>query len=252
MEKNKAKKAQEICDRKLMAVLAAAGDPGEGGEETPHKYKNFKEEIRAELVDEIADAGELGRGMKLPALLSRAECQQLMSAYRSGKLAFRNNLVSRVLYSTGVRIEELENLCWCDIDYKTQAVFIRSGKGDKDRYVCADRGTLDFLAVWQGGADLKQKVFGLEKRQLRRIVEKAGEITGISQKYEAMGRYFSPHSLRHAYATHSYENGMRVLTLRKLLGHEWLGTTMIYLYTAMRYEIEEYNGTGPMKETRKK
>jgi len=62
-----------------------------------------------------------------------------------------------------------------------------------------------------------------------------------------MERYFSPHSFRHAYATHSYENGMRVFTLKKLLGHEWLETTTIYIYTAMKYEIEEYRGTGPLK-----
>ena len=240
---NKVDKRLEEYDRELLAILAEE-DPGE---EIPHKYKSYKEEIRAELADEIADAGELGRGMKLPALLSREECQELITAYTSGKYAFRNNLVSRVLYSTGIRIEELENLCFCDIDYKTQVVFVRSGKGDKDRYACMDKETLEIVKTWQGSADLKEKVFGLEKRQLRRIVEKAGEITGISQKYEAMGRYFSPHSFSHAYATHSYENGMRVFTLKKLLGHEWLGTTTIYLYTAMKYEIEEYIRTGPLK-----
>ena len=170
----KARSLQKIYDRELIAILA---EEEESDEETPHKYKNYKEENRVELAYEIANAGEMGRGMKLPVLLSREECQELITAYTSGKYTFRNNLVSRVLYSTGIRIEELENFCFCDINYKIQVVFIREGKGDKDRYACRDNETLELVKTWQGTADLKEKVFGLEKRQLRRIVEKAGGIT---------------------------------------------------------------------------
>ncbi|MBI2264684.1 MAG: tyrosine-type recombinase/integrase [Armatimonadetes bacterium] len=90
---------------------------------------------------------------------------------------------------------------------------------------------------WQEEAagKLEDSVFGLTLRQLRRIVERAADIVGIPQRYKAMERIFSPHSLRHAFATHSYENGMRVLTLKKLLGHEFLGTTEIYIFTAIRH-----------------
>ena len=63
---------------------------------------------------------------------------------------------------------------------------------------------------------LSDNIFKISIRQLRRIVEKAGTITGISEKYEAMNRVFSAHSLRHAFATHCYENGMRIFTLKKL------------------------------------
>ena len=79
-------------------------------------------------------------------------------------------------------------------------------------------------------------MIGISVRQIRRIVEEAGEITGISQKYAAMDRVFSSHSLRHAFATHCYENGMRTLTLKKLMGHEYLATTEIYLYTSMQVD----------------
>jgi integrase len=102
------------------------------------------------------------------------------------------------------------------------------------------------LRQWQEGKSLSESIFGLTLRQLRRIVEKAGEIVGIPQKYKGMDRVFSPHSLRHAFATHSYENGMRTLTLKKLLGHEFLGTTEIYIFTAMKYDVAEYRRTNPV------
>lgn len=213
-------------------------------EEPLKRFKNVAEEIRSELK-EIKGAGELGRGMKLPVVLSREECQKLITAFIKGKFAFRNNLISRILYSTGMRVEELEQLRFCDINYETQTVFIRSGKGDKDRYTCADEETLKLLKKWQEGKKLENPVIGLTVRQLRRIVEKAGELTGVPEKYKGMDRVFSTHSLRHAFATHSYENGMRTLTLKKLLGHEYLGTTQIYVYTAMKYDVMEYVRTNP-------
>lgn len=212
------------------------------------RFKTMEEEIRNELRELKGASGEFGRGMKLPVVLSREECQKLITAFTEGKFAFRNNLIVRVLYAAGLRIEELENLKFCDLSYETGTIFIRSGKGDKDRYVCADQGTLEMLRTWQGqeGKKLEDSVFGLTLRQLRRIVEKAADIVGIPQRYRAMDRVFSPHSLRHAFATHSYENGMRVLTLKKLLGHEFLGTTEIYVFTGMKYDVEEYRRTGPL------
>jgi hypothetical protein len=73
-------------------------------------------------------------------------------------------------------------------------------------------------------------------------------MTGISEKYEAMGRVFSTHSMRHAYATHCYENSMRLPTLQRFLGHEYILTTMVYLYTAQRYNVLEYGRTHPLEK----
>lgn len=243
-DKEKKKAAQAAVLNELWAGI------DEGGDDIPKKYKSVRAEIRAEFGREISGAGELGRGQRLPAILTRDECRQLFSAYTSGKWAFRNNLIIRVLYSTGIRIEEMQNLKFVDIIYNTSNVFIRAGKGEKDRYCCIDADTMNLLKKWQtennfSGSDF---VTGLSLRQIRRIVEGAGDITGISKKYEDMDRVFSAHSLRHAFATHSYENGMRLLTLKKLMGHEYLGTTEIYVYTSMWYDTEEYKRTGPFEE----
>jgi len=215
--------------------------------ERPGRYRSALEEIRHELR-ELWGGPPYERGDKLPATLAREECRQLMTAYKTGKWAFRNNLISRIFYATGMRGEELENLKVCDLFDSQGTIFIRAGKGDKDRYVCCDEETFKLIRQWceEQKKGLADPVIGLSVRQLRRIVEEAGEITGIAEKYAAMDRVFSSHSLRHAFATHCYENGMRTLTLKKMMGHEFLATTEIYLYTSMRYEVEEFKKVGPM------
>ncbi len=159
-------------------------------------FKDYKDEIRHELKREFNISlkdWDVVKGRKLPATLSRGECVALMTAHKEGvhRLAFRNNLIVRMLYATGMRVEELQNLKFCDVNYDSYTVFVRAGKGDKDRYVCIEGGTLEMVRKWQEGKGLSESVFGLTVRQLRRVVEKAGDLTGISEKYDAMGRVFS-------------------------------------------------------------
>jgi site-specific recombinase XerD len=235
---------REGCVRER-GMVRASEDDDEGGGESPHTYKNAREELLAEFGNELI--GGYGKGKKrLPATLTRSECRELMSAYSKGKWAFRNNLIIRVMYVTGVRLDEEAGLNVADIGFEGKTVFVRLGKEGKDRYTCADEETLALLKTWIGGKGPGDSVFDLSDRQIARIVEEAGEITGIAAKYEGMDRRFSPHSLRHSFATHCYENGMKLFTLKKLMGHEFLGTTLIYVETAMKFEVEEYMRAGPM------
>ena len=208
-------------------------------------YKKLEDEFKAEFKHEIKSFDNVNILRLLPAILSRKECNDLLNAYpETTKKNKRNRLVIRLLYSTGIRIAELSNLKYCDLNFDDNTIFIRSGKGDKDRYVCCDVETMKILKEKLKNFQLSDNIFKVSIRQLRRIVEKAGTITGISEKYEAMNRVFSAHSLRHAFATHCYENGMRIFTLKKLLGHQYLGTTEIYISTAARYDVLEYLRSG--------
>lgn len=223
-----------------------------GGNGEFSKYKCAEDEIRWELREEFGGLPEkygFTRDRLLPATLSGEECRELMTAFKKGKFARRNNLILRTFYSTGIRIEEMENLRFCDVNFGSKAVFIRAGKGDKDRYTVMDSETLRQLKSWMEdeGKKLEDSVFGILLRQIRRVVEEAGEITGIGKKYEAMGRVFSAHSMRHAFATHCYEAGMRLPTLQKLLGHSYILTTMVYLYVSHKADIEEYERTHPLE-----
>lgn len=218
--------------------------------------KTWEEELRDEYLEEIPNAHELSKlelSRLLPAVLTREECRILLDFYSADDTnGQRNGLILRVFYATGVRISEIAVLQYCDIFWDSNLVFIRSGKGSRDRYVCIDDVTLEMLKAFQeeeGQAENPEvEIFDISVRQIRRVVEKAGDETGIAAKYDAMNRVFSAHSFRHAFATHSYENGMRIFTLKKLLGHEYLGTTEIYIHTATNYDWMEYERSNPFIE----
>lgn len=259
MKKRARKKEEEIREKKRLQAFDES--PGEDEDEDvgeddsgPKIYKNAMAEILAEFGDELIggyywdekEKKKRKRVKRLPVTLPRGECLQIITAYKTGKWAFRNNLISRLMYTTGVRLAEEAGLYVADINYEDQTGFVRMGKEGKDRYVCIDSDTLEMLKTWIGDKPPTASVFDLSDRQIARIIEEAGVITGVAQKYEGMKRRFSPHSLRHSFATHCYENGMKLFALKKLMGHEYLTTTLQYVDTAMAFEREEYKKTGPL------
>jgi site-specific recombinase XerD len=198
-------------------------------------------EIIQEFKDEIPNISERNIKGILPRVLTREECKKLIEFYSGNKEKdIRNRLIIQTLYYTGMRINELANLKKADINFDEEIIFIRSGKGDKDRYVCLDSSTLSELSEMAQKMPLTANIFPITDRQIRRVVEEAGEKTGISEIFDATDRKFSAHSLRHAFATHSLENGMNIFTLKKLMGHEYLDTTEIYINTSMAFDKVEY------------
>jgi integrase/recombinase XerD len=106
---------------------------------------------------------------------------------------------------------------------------------------------MELVRKWQGSRAPGEPIIGLQTRQLHRIVREYGLQTGLVQKYEAMMRSFSPHSLRHAFATHRHDAGMDLAVLQKLLGHRYLTTTMIYVQTSMRDASKQYRKSDPLR-----
>lgn len=202
-------------------------------------------DYRREWLEELA--GELGveelvRGERLPAVPTRAEMRQLLQAPDLP----RDRLMFRVLYASGVRVGELVQLTFADVRFGERLLFVRAGKGNQDRYALIDEETCEQLAAWQGEQGPEARVFGLSVRQVQRLVEKWGKRTGLHQVYAAMRRNLTPHSFRHAFATHAYENGMDLFTLKKLLGHDRLDTTEQYIEVGMNRWRAAYDQCHPM------
>jgi len=96
------------------------------------------------------------------------------------------------------------------------------------------------------GKSLNSSVFGIKSRQsVALIVKGAARATGLLQKLTFQEKRFSAQCLRHAFATRCYENGMSLLTLKKLLGHRFIATTLTYVYTSMHACAVEYARTNP-------
>lgn len=202
-------------------------------------------EIVAELRDEFGGDLPIEVALKkLPATPSTREVRELIESARDHP---RNYMILRLFYYTGVRVSELAHLCFADVSYDAGTVFVRSGKEDRDRYVFLDEHTLELVRRWQGERPPSDSVVGIRQRDLAALVTKYGKKVGLVQKYAAMGRGFSPHSLRHAFATHRYDMGMDLYVLMKLLGHQYVSTTLIYVQASMRHIRKAYRKTDPLK-----
>jgi len=144
-------------------------------------------------------------------------------------------LIIGMLYGCGLRNAELCNLQLSDIDFDRQQLHIREGKYRKDRYVplceLLIRGVkkhIESEAPVQylfNGKSSTGEYTALTPRGVQWAVKEARAKSGIRKKVTA-------HSLRHSYATHLLEMGTDIITLKELLGHENIQTTLIYLHVA--------------------
>lgn len=166
---------------------------------------------------------------KLPVVLSQEEIKRLIS---SPKLLKHRVLIS-LMYDCGLRRHELLNIRVVDIDFDRKMLHIRQGKGRKDRYVPIGELTLRGL----------KKYLRIEnpKTYLFYRINSEGKITSFSEsgvgfvikqarKKAGIEKNATSHTLRHSYATHLLEMGLDIVSLKELLGHSAIETTMMYLH----------------------
>jgi len=205
-------------------------------------YKSADEELQAEFADEMGMVDLLYVRLKLPAILSRQEMRAFLDA---PKLA-RDRLLLRVLYSTGMRSGEACTFRWCDVSFDNGTIFVRDSKAERDRYVCADEETMRMLRDGRKKAADDVPVFGITTVTVGNVVERTGKATGLLDRFNAMNRRFSPHAIRHTFATHMYENGMGLVDLQILLGHTFIDTTRVYVHVGIAHTMREYHRLHPL------
>jgi integrase/recombinase XerD len=138
----------------------------------------------------------------------------------------------RLLYYCGLRRQELLDLVVADIDWHENLLFIRAGKGDRDRYVLVDPTTIQLLKDWVSGSSAHSPVFLLSPFWSDNHFGKYCLESGLYQIYQQRGLRLSVQSMRHAFATHRFEKKMAFCTLMLLLGVQNAETTAVYLRTA--------------------
>lgn len=171
------------------------------------------------------------RPKKLPVVLNQREIKQLL---KTPKL-LKHRLVLSMLYGCGLRNFELRNLQRRDLDFDRKMLHVRQGKGRKDRYVPLSemqiRGLKKYIAaenpaIWCfTGNDREGKAVPLSAQGVQWIVKEARKHSGIPKEITA-------HILRHSYATHLLEMGLDIMSVKDLLGHADIQTTLIYLHVA--------------------
>lgn len=203
--------------------------------------KNSRQEWSQELGNEVTAAEK--KGTRIPAVLTQEEVRSMLEYSKADK---RDHLIIRLLYAAGFRRSELTGFVVADVNFEECKIFVRKGKGDKDRYVLVDPETCRLLAAYTQGFPLNEQVFDISDRTVNRTVKRIAEALGISERYKAMGRNFSAHSFRHTYATHLYQAGMDPFELKELLGHTFVSTTVKYAHTSLKQIGETYANTHPL------
>ena len=134
----------------------------------------------------------------------------------------RDYLMLRVLWRTGVRVNELLTITPRDIELNNNIINVTKAKGGKHRRVHLDAETVKMLSEYVSAQQLPddRRIFALKQRQVRNIVKRYGSV---------IGKDVHPHTFRHSYAIHCVRNGWDIRRLQQVLGHSNLNVTAVYL-----------------------
>jgi site-specific recombinase XerD len=171
-----------------------------------------------------AAAIEIPKRRSLPARRPVPTAKQVETMIESAPAGSRDATIIEVLYGAGLRGCELRALNIEDIDLDARIVRVRRGKGGKTRVVPIGAAAVAALRAFIGERR-DGRLFVISARSLRRVVARAAR---------RIGARFSPHRLRHAFATHLLQRGAQLDEVRQLLGHAWLDTTQLYVHVEPR------------------
>jgi site-specific recombinase XerD len=160
--------------------------------------------------------------------LTEDEVQALFSATKEPLI----RLVFETLYYTGLRVSECVNLTTDCIDFASNVILVKSGKGNKDRSIPMNSKLrtilMDYLQEWRNGMDTDRlfctKSGGICPAYINRKLK-------VYAKEAGMTKHLTAHILRHSFASNLLKNGVDILRIQKLLGHSSIKTTSIYTHT---------------------
>ncbi len=171
----------------------------------------------------------------LPVYLTVDEVDKLLDIEIKDAFSARNKSILEVMYSSGLRISELINLEFKNIDLNDSIIRVM-GKGSKERIVPISDLAIKYLKIYVKDyrADLVKKETNnyiylnnhgkkMTRQGVFKMIKKLTSEKGINKDV-------SPHTLRHSIATHMLENGADLRIIQEFLGHENIGTTQIYTH----------------------
>ncbi len=196
-------------------------------------------------------------GRKLPEFVREQEMEEILDNPVMGgdpALNIRNKLIISILYSCGIRRDELAKITDADIDFHQKEIRVY-GKRDKTRIIPVADQLLDEIREWQTVRDgiysfpspaplICSKRGKLTGRAIYEIVHKLLLSTGTTHK--------SPHSLRHTFATSLLNNGAEINSVKELLGHASLQSTQIYTHLTFSDMKKAYDTAHPRAKESKK
>lgn len=186
----------------------------------------------------------------LPKTLSVEEINKLLDFKPNTALEYRNKAMLELMYATGLRVSELVNLEVNDINLKDN--YVRCfGKGKKERIIpfadITTRALDEYIKVYRDSllkGYITDKLFissygkGITRQGFFKILKQLAKENDINKD-------FSPHTLRHSFATHLLEYGADLKSISEMLGHENIKTTQIYTHLSNNKKRKDYEEFHP-------
>jgi len=237
----------------LLAFIAGRVEGGAKPRSTARQLSSFRRFFRYIMREGVRDTDptadiEMPRiGRSLPMTLSEDEVDSLLNAPNTDEpLGHRDRAMLELLYATGLRVSELINLKQSQINFN-QGVLRIIGKGDRERLIPLGDESQRWLRDFIDGPRMEillerqtdylfptRRGDRMTRQAFWHIIKRYAEKSGVKRK-------LSPHSLRHAFATHLLNRGADLRVVQLLLGHSDLSTTQIYTHVA-RERLKDLHG----------
>ena len=245
---------EQVTRADLLAYLAANVRSGLSPRSSARHLSTLRRFYRYLLIqgrtqaDPTADVRSPVIGRPLPKNISEQGVEKLLSTPpRDTALGSRDRAMLETMYASGLRVSELVGLTLNELDLTTGLVRV-VGKGGRERIVPLGEEASESLREYLGQArsdllkaQLTDAVFvtrrggPMTRQAFWQLIKRYAQQAGI-------GAEFSPHSLRHAFATHLLNHGADLRSVQMLLGHTDLSTTQIYTHAA-RARLQSLHGT---------
>jgi integrase/recombinase XerD len=228
----------------LLAFIAARVEAGARPRSTARQLSSFRRFfrflVREGLVreDPTAQIAMPRIGRSLPKSMSEPEVESLLAAPSvSDPLGHRDRAMLEVLYATGLRVSELVSLKVTQVNVQ-QGVIRVLGKGNRERLIPLGEEAVRWLQAFMAGPrgeillDRNTDSLFPTRRGDRMTRQAFWHIIKRYARKAGVDRELSPHTLRHAFATHLLNHGADLRVVQMLLGHSDLSTTQIYTHVA--------------------
>jgi integrase/recombinase XerC len=200
------------------------------------------------------------QGKRLPRAITVEQIEQLLAAPDDREvLGARDRAMLETLYSTGIRVSELVDLNFDDLDEPGETLRIR-GKGKKERMVPLGSHALTAIRQYRDvllNDERYGRAWATERPNRPLFVNKHGGRLSSRSVRRKLDKYLrqvgldasiSPHTLRHSFATHLLDNGADLRSVQELLGHQSLSTTQTYTHLTSQRLRDSYDGSHPRAE----
>ena len=197
------------------------------------------------LIESISSTFTLPKTLDVQTVISLIE-----SIKPENSKSIRDRLIFEFLYGTGCRISELVNTDLQDIDFEANVIKIRFGKGSKQRLIPLGKDlkkSIESYVIQVRTNLVKSKISDsllLNARGQRLSRQTIWMVINIYAKEHGI-KDLTPHTLRHAFATHLLEGGADVRVVQELLGHSSINTTQIYTHVTVDKLRETFIQTHP-------